>query len=271
MCAKTIAFIHNKGGVGKTTATINLGAALASEGKRVLLVDNDPQGSLSTALGIDSGARKITLANLLYWALDDFEIPPADQYIVTAAGMDVIPANNKLSAVEQRLVLAQGMFGQGTESTKLLQTVLAPLTPYYDYILIDCRPSLDHLIMNALAAADSVIIPVKAHFLSLDTLRQTLELIAYVRKRINPALEIEGILLTMYQEHTNLCRGIRQELDAAYGMDVPVFEETVHYSIKVAELPAYGQTVYQNADTKRFRPIFTALANEVIHHGTNEP
>ncbi len=266
MCAKTIAFIHNKGGVGKTTATINLGAALASEGKRVLLADNDPQGSLSTALGIDSGACKITLANLMYWALDDFEIPPADQYIVSAAGMDVIPANNKLSAVEQRLVLAQGMLGQETESTKILKTVLEPLTPYYDYILIDCRPSLDHLIVNALAAADSVIIPVKAHFLSLDTLRQTLELIAYIRKSVNPALQIEGILLTMYQEKTNLCRGIRQELDEAYGMDIPVFDKAIDYSIKVAELPAYGQTVYDSAETKHFRPVFTSLANEVMRH-----
>lgn len=239
---KTIAFTLSKGGVGKTTTTLNLGAALAVEGYRVCLVDNDPQGNLGIALGVNATALEHSLATLMLCVLEGY-MPDVESCIVKSGSLDLIPTSQKLNAIEKRLIMEKTqdiLSDAAVKPEHILKTVLSELQENYDYILIDCAPSLGMLTINALAASDSVILPMEAHYLSYEALGQTLNLINRVKSSINHALEAGGILLTKYQHRTSLCRSIKDTMYKTYGETVNIFAEPIPYSIKAAE-----QTVHE--------------------------
>lgn len=216
-----LAITNSKGGVGKTTTCANLGAALSAAGKAVLLVDNDPQGDLTKVMRSDPKSLKYTLANLMNAVLDDTEPELfVNRAVIEGAGIHYIPANSKLAGVSSRLVALQmssryrGGETGGTPCELVMARVLELFQSQYDYILIDCGHSMDLLTINALAAAHQAIVPVQAHYLAMEDMADTLEVIQTIRQGINPKLAVGGILLTMYQGRTNLCRGIQDEIQA---------------------------------------------------------
>ena len=205
---KTIACALAKGGTGKSTSCINLGAALTAQGYKVAVVDNDPQSNLTTALGHEPKTIKHTLATKMLNVLDDSEGLPIADCLIPCGSVELLPSNQRLTLVEQRLTgesKSALLTGEGELPAELvMRKALEPLRELYDYILIDCLPSAGLLTINALAAADSVLIPMESHFLSFEAVKQTLELITRIRAAFNPTLDVEGILLTKYQDRTTL-------------------------------------------------------------------
>nr|WP_325220064.1 AAA family ATPase [uncultured Oscillibacter sp.] len=226
---KLISVTNQKGGVGKTTTALNLGAALAASGKRVLLVDNDPQGNLTAALGFTQAEQKYTLANLLLAAIDypeDLELHLKRAVLHTENGPDLIPANRRLADAAARLQVMQlsqyNAVGDAERSCeKVMDSLLAPLRTDYDYIIIDCGLKQELLTVNALAASHYCIIPVQAHFLASEGIPEVLELVRSVQAKFNPNLKIAGILLTMYQSRPQLCRSVRESVGDIYGEHRP--------------------------------------------------
>lgn len=270
----TISIVNIKGGTGKTTTTYNLGAALAARGKHVLLVDNDPQGSLTKSLGYDPKQMTVTLAALMSQVIDAPEqlesgLNKAIQHQDT---LDLCPANQKLSGILTRLIVMQAsgsMFPQSDNDTNpvfVLRSVLAPLAARYDYILIDCSPHPDLQMINALAASDSVIVPIQAHYLDAEGLPDTLELVRRVRQTYQPNLSVRGLLLTMYKGRTLLSRMVREQIEETYGSQIPVFEQPIDYSVRVAEHPAYGESLLAYAPDCPAAQSYTHLAEEVLRH-----
>ena len=271
---KTIAVTNQKGGVGKTTTALNLGVALTKEGKRVLLVDNDPQGNLTAALGFTPGEQKQTLAKLLLTQIDspeDVELYLAHSVLHTESGVDLIPANGRLADAAARLQVLQlsqlsGSYlpEEGPACEKILDALLSSLREGYDYIIIDCGLKHELLTVNALAASDFCIVPVQAHFLASEGIPEVLELVRSVRERFNPKLQIAGILLTMYQSRPQLCRSVRESVGEIYGETFHVFERPIEYSIKVAECPAAGQSIFDYAPKNAAAESYRSLAEEVL-------
>ena len=242
--ATTIAVINQKGGTGKTTTCENLGVGLAMEGKKVLLVDADPQGSLTVSMGWQNpDALPITLSTLMQKAMNDQCIPPGEGVLHHAEGVDLIPANIELAGLEVALVNTMSR-------EKVMKQVLESAKREYDYILIDCTPSLGMLTVNALAAADSALIPMQAQYLSAKGLEQLLQTVQKVRRQINPKLKIEGILLTMTDSRTVYEQQISNLIRQAYGKHLKVFEQTIPRSVRAAELSTTGKSIFQYADSK---------------------
>lgn len=269
-----ISITNAKGGVGKTTTCANLGAALADSGKRVLLVDNDPQGDLTKVMGANPKTISNTLATLMGAVLDEGELPCLLEKTISVEGaIHYIPANSKLSGIATRLVAMQmsaryqGILAEALPCERVLSRVLEPLSAHYDYILIDCGHSMDLLTVNALAAADQVIVPVQAHYLAQEDMAATLEVIRTMRREINPRLVVGGILLTMYQGRTNLCRGIQEEIQAAYGEQFTVFSQPIDYSIRVAEHPIAARSIFDYEPGNPAAAAYASLAREVAAHG----
>lgn len=241
MLHTTISVTQQKGGVGKTTTTLNLGAALSASGKRVLLVDNDPQGNLTAALGFTQAEQKYTLANLLLTAIDypeDLELHLNRVVLHTETGADLIPANRRLADAAARLQVMQlsqyNAVGDAERTCeKIMDSLLTPLRADYDYIIIDCGLKQELLTVNALTASDYCIIPVQAHFLASEGIPEVLELVRSVQAKFNPSLKIAGILLTMYQSRPQLCHSVRESVSEIYGEAFHVFERPIEYSIKV--------------------------------------
>ncbi len=237
--ATTIAVINQKGGTGKTTTCENLGVGLAMEGKKVLLVDADPQGSLTVSMGWqDPDALPTTLSTLMQKAMNDQCIPPGEGILHHAEGVDLIPANIELAGLEVALVNTMSR-------EKVMKQVLESAKREYDYILIDCTPSLGMLTVNALAAADSALIPVQAQYLSAKGLEQLLQTVQKVRRQINPKLKIEGILLTMTDSRTIYGQQISNLIRQAYGKHLKVFDQTIPRSVRAAETSTTGKSIFQ--------------------------
>jgi chromosome partitioning protein len=269
--SKTIAFALAKGGTGKSTSSLNISAALASLGHKVVLVDNDPQGSLTIALGQEPKAIKHTLASKMQNLLDDSEGTPIQDCLIHCSTVDLLPSNQKLALVEKRLTIESKstLFADDNAlpSELVMRKALEPLRERYDYILIDCPPSAGMLTVNAMAASDSVLIPMESHFLGFEAIKQTLELIGRVKGSVNPTLQVEGILLTKFQDRTTLCRTIRDSVLEAYGENLHIFTEPIAYSIKAAEQAVIGASIFETDPRGKIAQGYMAAAREVIAHG----
>ena len=256
--ATTIAVINQKGGTGKTTTCENLGVGLAMEGKKVLLVDADPQGSLTVSMGWqDPDTLPITLSALMQKAMNDQCIPPGEGILHHAEGVDLIPANIELAGLEVALVNTMSR-------EKVMKQVLESAKREYDYILIDCTPSLGMLTVNALAAADSALIPVQAQYLSAKGLEQLLQTVQKVRRQINPKLKIEGILLTMTDSRTIYGQQISNLIRQAYGKHLKVFDQTIPRSVRAAETSTTGKSIFQYDPKGKVAEAYKSLTKEVL-------
>ena len=270
-----LAITNQKGGVGKTTTALNLASALAGENKRVLLIDNDPQGNLTASMGYTPAEQKYTLANLLLAAIDypeDLELHLPRCILRTDGKPDLIPANRRLSDAAARLQVMQiSQYSAANESgrcaEKMLAQALMPLRDTYDYIIIDCGLKQELLTVNALSASDYCIIPVQSHFLASEGVPDVLDLVRSVKEKFNPRLEVAGILLTMYQTRPQLCRSVRESVVDIYGGSYHVFERPIEYSIKVAECPAAGQSIFEYAPKNAAAESYRSLAREVLRLG----
>lgn len=272
--SKIFAITNSKGGVGKTTTCANLGAALSAAGKRVLLVDNDPQGDLTKVMRSDPKALKYTLANLMNAVLDDTEPELfVDKVVIKGENVHCIPANSRLAGVSSRLVALQmssryhGRETGGAPCELVMARALDVFQEAYDYILIDCGHSMDLLTINALAAAHQAIVPVQAHYLAMEDMADTLDVIKTIRQGINPNLTVGGILLTMYQGRTNLCRSIQEEIQSDYGDTFMVFSSPIDFSIRVAEHPIGAASIFDYEPGNPAAKAYSAMAQEVLSHG----
>jgi len=250
--ARVLALCNQKGGVGKTTSTINLGAALAEYGRRVLLVDFDPQGALSVGLGVNP----MELDQTIYNALMERDVTADDILLKTnIAGMDLLPSNIDLSAAEVQLV------GEVARE-QTLKRVLKPVLPDYDVVLIDCQPSLGLLTINALTAANGVIIPLECEFFSLRGVALLIQTIDKVKERLNPQLELEGILATMYDGRTLHGREVLARVVEAFGDKV--FHTVINRTVRFPETTVAGEPITTFAPSSAGANAYRELAREVV-------
>jgi len=261
---KVACIAHEKGGVGKTTTTVNLGIGLARQGKKVLLVDADPQGDLSKCLGI-ANPQKLTqtLATAMNGVIAETPIDPADVILRHNEGVDFIPANAGLAATEITLVNAMNR-------EYVLQEFLNTIKNRYHHILIDCRPSLGLTVVNALTAADSVIIPVQAHTLAANDMDGLFKTVGRIRQRPNPNLKVDGIVMTMVDGRTNLARQTIRNVRERYGQIVRVFNTEIPYAVRAAEVPAKGQSIFQYDPNGKAAKAYEQLTKEVLNIGARE-
>lgn len=257
MC-KIIAIANQKGGVGKTTTTSNLGIGLAKQGKRVLLIDADAQGSLTASLGFKEPDKlEITLANVLANIINDEEMDTDYGILKHEEGIDLMPGNIELSGLEVSLVNVMSR-------EVVLRSYVEMVKDRYDYILIDCMPSLGMVTINAFACADSILIPVQAAYLPVKGLEQLIKTIGKVKRQINPKLEIEGILLTMVDSRTNYARDISAMLVENYGSKVRIFENSIPISVRAAEISAEGVSIFQHDPKGKVASAYLSLTEEVL-------
>jgi chromosome partitioning protein len=249
--AEVLALCNQKGGVGKTTTAINLGAALTEFGRKVLLVDFDPQGALSVGLGVNPNELELTIYN----ALMERSVTADDILIKTAVGMDLLPSNIDLSAAEVQLV------GEVAREQSL-KRVLDPLVDDYDFILIDCQPSLGLLTINALTAATGVIVPLECEYFSLRGVALLIQTIEKVSERLNPQLEVKGILATMYDGRTLHGREVLNRVVQAFG--AKVFHTVINRTVRFPETTVAGEPITSFASSSPGAAAYRDLAREVV-------
>ena len=255
---RVIALANQKGGTGKTTTTVNLGIGLARLGKKVLLIDADPQGDLTTCLGWqDQDSLPTTLATVMEKVIRDEPFTTDEGILHHSEGVDLMPANIELSALEMSLVNAMSR-----EFT--LRTYVNEAKKHYDVVLIDCMPSLGMITINALAAADSVIIPVQAHYLPAKGMTQLMKTINKVKRQINPKLQIDGILLTMVDNRTNFAKEIAALLRDTYGSKIKVFGTEIPHSVRAKEISAEGKSIFAHDPGGKVAEGYRNLTKEVL-------
>ena len=258
---KVIAITNQKGGVGKTTTTFNLGVALAKQGKRVLVVDVDPQSNLTTYAGwYDENELKYTLTDLMEQSMNDEEIKTKESILHHSENVDLIPSNLSLSALENSLTYAMSR-----EYT--LRNCLSSIKDDYDYILLDCQPSLGMLTINALASANSVIIPVQSEYFALRGMTDLFKIINKVRRQINPTLKIDGALLTLVDSRANLPKEIATQLKDNYGSILKLFNTQIPRAVKTAESTSSGESVFSYDKSGRVANEYSSFAKEVLNDG----
>ena len=258
--ATVIAVVNQKGGTGKTTTCENLGIGLANEGKKVLLVDTDPQGSLTIALGNPRpDDLPVTLTDLMAKIMQDQPPLPKEGILSHEEGVDLVPANITLSGPEVSLVNAMSR-------ETILKQYLETVKGQYDYILLDCMPSLGMLTVNALAASDQVLIPVQANYLSAKGLEQLLQTVNKVKRQINPKLRIEGILLTMVDSRTNYAKEISTLIRDTYGSKLKVYDADIPRSVRAAEISAEGVSIFKHDPGGKVAEAYRSLTKEVLQN-----
>ena len=256
--AKVIAVVNQKGGTGKTTTTENLGIGLVNEGKKVLLIDMDPQGSLTISLGYPRPDEMYpTLSDVLEKVIQESAENPKEGIIKQREGVDLMPGNIELSGLEVSLV---NIMSRET----ILKRYLDEIKKDYDYILLDCMSSLGMVTMNALVAADSVLIPVQSQYLSAKGLEQLLQTVSKVRRQINPKLKIDGIVLTMVDKRTNYAKEISALVRNVYGGNIKVFKTYIPNSVRAAEISAEGKSIYEHDPKGKVAEAYRELTKEVI-------
>jgi len=258
--SKVIAIVNQKGGVGKTTTCANLGIGLVRQGKKVLVIDGDSQGSLTASLGnAQPDQLDTSLATIMGKIINDEVIGEKEGILTHDEGVDLMPGNIELAGMEVSLVNTM------SRETVLRQYVDS-LRESYDYILIDCMPSLGMLTINALVAADSVMIPVQAQYLPVKGLEQLMKTIMRVHRQINPKLTIDGILLTMVDKRSNFTKDIIELLHATYDGKLRIYESTIPLSVRAAETSAEGKSIYAYDPHGKVAKAYEALTMEVAAH-----
>lgn len=261
--AETIAICNQKGGVGKTTTALNIGVGMARQGKKVLLVDADPQSDITASLGIDADRLDHSLGRLMYQVTENVA-PSIDETIIHhSEGIDLIPSNLELSSMETRLVNAMSR-------EKVLSNLLRDVKERYDYVLIDCMPSLGMITINALTAADSVIIPVQAQYLPAKGMTQLMRSIDMVRNHTNPDLKIDGIVMTLVDNRTNLAKEVIDTLRLKYGMELNIFDAQVPMGVRAAEASKAGVSIFSYDNDSKPARAYEELTKEVIRLGGRE-
>lgn len=251
--SRVIAIANQKGGVGKTTTAVNLGAALGALGHRVLLIDSDPQGNTTSGLGVDK--KKIT--QCIYQVLID-DVPMREVVVKTVVGgLDLVPSTIDLAGAEVELVPAL------SRETKL-KKALADVRDDYEFVLIDCPPSLGLLTVNALTAADSVLVPIQCEYYALEGLTQLMNTIHLIQNQLNAGLQLEGVVLTMYDARTNLSNQVAEEVKRFFREKV--YQTIIPRNIRLSEAPGYGKPIITYDPKSKGAEVYTELAKEVAMH-----
>ena len=261
---KVIALTNQKGGVGKTTTAVNLGVSLAQQGKKVLLIDADAQANLTMSLGCNRpDDLSETLSSIMQDVVDDNPLNVQKAILHHKEGVDLIPSNIELSGLEVRLINA-------ISRESVLKSCVNEVKKYYDIVLVDCMPSLGMLTINALAAADSVVIPTQPHYLSAKGLELLLRSVSKVKRQINPKLRIDGILMTMVMPRTNISKEITATVKNAYGQRIKVFDSQIPHSIRAVEATAEGKSIFAYDKGGKVAAAYEQFAKEVAEIGEKQ-
>lgn len=259
--AKVMAIANQKGGVGKTALASNLSVGLAMNGKKVLAIDADPQSNLTSSLGIDDADDlENTLASFIEREIDENPIDPTEYILHNGEGVDLMPCNIKLAGMDYKIMNA-------LNREHLLDAFVSSVRDEYEYILIDCSPSLNLMTINVLTAADSVIIPVEASYLSMVGLQQLLASIGSTKRKLNRKLEVEGIVVNKVNIRTNHEKDITEKLREAYSRQIKVFDAMIPESVRAKECSAYGHSIYKHDPSCKVAKAFEKLTKEVLADG----